>query len=89
MEFHGERRGTLNRLLEIIPPMMRRIHKAFILSEKQKYILNAEFPGQSIAPTKQVLLSIATAMLALVYTNDENTVLARKFGLNQTLKNYM
>lgn len=62
---------------------------ALLLSEKQKYILNAEFPGQSIAPTKQVLLSVATAMLAVVYTDHENTVLARKFGLNQTLKNYM
>lgn len=40
-----------------------------LLFDKQKYVVNADFPGQSIAPTKQVFSKDQKSYIVLLYIN--------------------
>lgn len=40
-----------------------------LLYDKQKYVVNADFPGQSIAPTKQVISKDQRSYIVLLYIN--------------------
>lgn len=59
-----------------------------LLYDKQKYVVNADFPGQSIAPTKQVISKDQKSYIVLLYTifNRGNSSWARKFRLGVRIR---
>lgn len=60
-----------------------------LLYDKQKYVVNADFPGQSIAPTKQVISKDQKSYIVLLYINQYltgNSSWARKFRLGVRIR---
>lgn len=60
-----------------------------LLFDKQKYVVNADFPGQSIAPTKQVFSKDQKSYIVLLYKsifNRGNSSWARKFRLGVRIR---
>lgn len=60
-----------------------------LLYDKQKYVVNADFPGQSIAPTKQVFSKDQKSYIVLLYKsifNRGNSSWARKFRLGVRIR---